>query len=55
VRVGGHCGSPSPREYYAEPYFIGVPLYHIDTQEGLNVLAQYIARHAAREQGGEEE
>lgn len=36
VRVGGHCGCPSPREWYKG---FGVGLYHIDTQDGLNALA----------------
>jgi hypothetical protein len=45
VRVCGHCGCPSPREWYDgirhEP---GVPLYHVDTQEGLNALADAIRK-----------
>lgn len=40
VRVAGHAGAPSPREWYdgvcKEP---GVPNYHVDTQEGLAALA----------------
>ncbi len=36
VRVAGHCGCPSPREWYKG---FGVGLYHVDTQEGLNALA----------------
>ena len=55
VRVAGHCGAPAPREWYRRPEHIGVPLYHVDTQEGLSLLAQFVTRHAAREQGGEEE
>lgn len=40
VRVSGHCGCPSPEEWYKrERGFLGVDLYHIDTQEGLNALA----------------
>jgi len=55
VRVAGHCGAPAPRAWYSQPWHVGVDLYHIDTQAGLNLLAQYIARHAARQQGGAEE
>jgi len=55
VRVAGHCAAPAPREWYKQPYHVGVPLYHVDTQVGLNLLVQYITRHAARQQGGGEE
>ena len=44
VRVAGHCGAPAPREWYKEPWRRGVSSYHIDTQEGLNLLAQFIRR-----------
>jgi hypothetical protein len=36
VRVAGHCGCPSPREWY---HGFGVGDYHVDNQEGLNALA----------------
>ena len=39
VRVAGHCGCPSPREWFDG---FGVGSYHIDTQEGLNALAATI-------------
>ena len=47
IRVAGHCGALAPREWYRESYHVGVSLYHVDTQVGLNLLAQYIARHTA--------
>lgn len=39
VRVAGHCGCPSPVEWY---HGFAVPDYHIDNQEGLNALAELI-------------
>lgn len=36
VRVDGHCGCPSPREWFKG---FGVGRYHIDTPEGLKALA----------------
>lgn len=39
VRVDGHCGCPSPREWFKG---FGVGCYHVDTQEGLNALAAAI-------------
>jgi hypothetical protein len=36
VRVDGHCGCPSPREWFNG---FGVGHYHVDTQRGLNALA----------------
>ena len=36
VRVAGHCGCPSPREWYKG---FGVGDYHVDTPEGLKALA----------------
>jgi len=39
VRVAGHCGCPSPLEWYKG---FAVPMYHVDTQEGLNALAAVI-------------
>lgn len=47
VRVSGHCGCPAPQEWYDNPYYTGVPLYHIDTQEGLNAFAEAV-REAAK-------
>ena len=41
VRVEGHCGCPSPLEWY-EGFAVGS--YHVDTQEGLNALAETIRR-----------
>lgn len=35
VRVDGHCGCPSPLEWFEG---FGVDSYHIDTQEGLNAF-----------------
>ncbi|MEN6549962.1 MAG: hypothetical protein ABFE07_28295 [Armatimonadia bacterium] len=56
VRVAGHCGAPSPLEWYKG---FAVGLYHVDSQAGLNALARTIREvHAAglaqldaREQG----
>jgi hypothetical protein len=39
VRVEGHGGCPSPLEY-CKGFAVG--LYHVDTQKGLNALAQVI-------------
>ena len=39
VRVAGHCGCPSPTEWYKG---FGCGSYHIDTQEGLKALADTI-------------
>lgn len=36
ARVAGHCGCPSPREWYKG---FGIGDYHIDTPEGLKALA----------------
>lgn len=36
VRVDGHCGCPSPAEWFNG---FAVGHYHIDTQEGLNAFA----------------
>ena len=41
VRVSGHCGCPSPLEWYKG---FAVGNYHIDTQEGLKVLADVIKK-----------
>lgn len=40
IRVGGHCGCPSPDEYGGRSGF--VTSYHIDTQEGLNEFARVL-------------
>jgi hypothetical protein len=45
VRVDGHCGAPSPREWFGG---FAVGLYHVDTQEGLGALAVTIREVAAR-------
>lgn len=39
VRVAGHCGCPSPREWFKG---FGVGNYHVDTPEGLKALADTI-------------
>ncbi len=39
VRVDGHCGCPSPLEWFKG---FGVGRYHIDTVEGLKALADVI-------------
>lgn len=39
VRVAGHCGCPSPLEWY-KGFAVGD--YHVDTQEGLKALADTI-------------
>ena len=39
VRVDGHCGAPSPREWFKG---FAVGHYHVDTQEGLGALADTI-------------
>jgi hypothetical protein len=41
VRVAGHCGCPSPLEWY-KGFAVGD--YHIDTQEGLIALADTIRK-----------
>lgn len=41
VRVDGHCGCPSPKEWFKG---FGVGSYHVDTQEGLNALAAVILK-----------
>lgn len=43
VRVDGHCGCPSPVEWYGKTGK-GVTAYHIDTQEGLNILVATICK-----------
>lgn len=48
VRVEGHCGCPSPEEWNgldgARKSDGSVALYHVDTQEGLAVLAATIKK-----------
>jgi len=39
VRVDGHCGCPSPREWFKG---LGCGHYHVDDQDGLNALAATI-------------
>lgn len=39
VRVDGHCGCPSPKEWFKG---FSVGHYHVDTQEGLCALADTI-------------
>ena len=39
VRVDGHCGCPSPKEWFKG---FAVGLYHVDTHEGLAALANTI-------------
>lgn len=39
VRVAGHCGCPSPKEWF---HGLAVGHYHVDDQEGLNALAATI-------------
>ena len=39
VRVDGHCGCPSPKEWFKG---LACGHYHVDTQEGLNALADTI-------------
>ena len=39
VRVDGHCGCPSPKEWFKG---FAVGHYHVDTQEGLNALTKVI-------------
>lgn len=39
VRVDGHCGCPSPREWFKG---FGVGSYHVDSPEGLKALADAI-------------
>ena len=45
VRVDGHCGCPSPKEWNGN---FGTGLYHVDTQRGLNALATMIRKIANR-------
>lgn len=41
VRVAGHCGCPSPREWFKG---FAVDLYHVDTPEGLRALVALIRK-----------
>ena len=44
VRVDGHCGCPSPREWHSDPYYLGVSSYHVDSQLGLCKLVEAIKK-----------
>jgi hypothetical protein len=44
VRVSGHCAAPAPRAWCSKPWQMGVDFYHVDTQEGLNALAEAIRK-----------
>ncbi len=41
VRVDGHCGCPSPLEWFKG---FGVGLYHVDSPEGLKALARALTQ-----------
>jgi hypothetical protein len=41
VRVAGHCGCPSPKEWFKG---FAVGSYHVDTPEGLKALADTIKK-----------
>lgn len=41
IRVDGHCGCPSPREWF---HGFAVGSYHVDTQAGLNALAETLRK-----------
>lgn len=45
VRVDGHCGCPSPGEWFKG---LACGSYHVDDQEGLNALADTIRELVAR-------
>ena len=47
VRVAGHCGCPSPLEWYKG---FGCGVYHVDTLEGLKALADKIKEILERSQ-----
>lgn len=49
VRVAGHCGCPSPREWYGG---LACGSYHVDTQEGLKALADTIKEVVNRSRNG---
>jgi len=45
VRAGGHCYTPRPEELYPRRGgHLGVDLYHVDTQAGLNALADTLRK-----------
>lgn len=44
VRVDGHCLCPAPKEWFKQPWHIGVNHYHIDSQEGLNYFIKMVKR-----------
>lgn len=45
VRVSGHCGCPSPLEWFKG---FGCGLYHVDTLKGLKALADMIKKIMAK-------
>jgi hypothetical protein len=45
VRVDGHCGCPSPGEWFKG---LACGSYHVDDQEGLNALAETIRELVSR-------
>jgi hypothetical protein len=45
VRVDGHCGCPSPGEWFKG---LACGAYHVDDQEGLNALADTIRELVSR-------
>ena len=48
VRVAGHCGCPSPTEWFKG---LAVGDYHVDTPDGLKALADTIKALVSRAQG----
>lgn len=42
IRVAGHAGNPSPKEWSKDNF---VDLYHVDTKEGLKILADTIKKN----------
>lgn len=46
VRVDGHCGCPSPREWFKG---LACGSYHVDSQEGLKALADVIKQVVGKE------
>jgi hypothetical protein len=43
IRVDGHCGCPAPDEWCHGSEFIS--LYHIDSQDGLNLFVESICKY----------
>ncbi len=48
VRVDGHCGCPSPREWFKG---LACGHYHVDSSEGLKALAETIKSLTVEDQG----